>query len=88
MSGMAKIHMAALALATLTLLSTFMAGASGSVASAVILSAAAAKGTVLLHGYLGLDRAALGWRVTLVGFVLVTCAAAAGIHAASPYLQL
>jgi heme/copper-type cytochrome/quinol oxidase subunit 4 len=85
---MAKLHLSAAVLVLLALLSTVTAGGSGSAATLFVLAAAAAKGTAVLHYFLGLRRATPGWRVALVGFVLITCAAAGAIQAIGGHLDL
>ena len=87
MTAMAKLHLAALALVALALLSTFSAGSSGFLTGSLILAMAAGKGATVLSYFLGLDRATLGWRIGLVGFVVLTCALAGGVYAAGPYLH-
>ena len=82
---MAKLHVAAGVLVALALLSTVTASGSGTATTAMIL--AAAKGTAVLRYFLGLDRATLGWRIVLVGFVVLTCAAAGTLHAIGLHLS-
>ncbi|MBA5775681.1 cytochrome C oxidase subunit IV family protein [Stappia sp. F7233] len=79
---MTELHVAALALAALALLSAFTAGAPGPLAAAIILAAAAAKGVTVLRYFLRLDRATLGWRIALAGFVTLVCAVSGGLYLA------
>ena len=77
---MMKLHAGAASLVALALVSTSIASDSGEVSTAIVLAAAAAKGVVVLRCFLGIQRAVPGWRVALVGFVVLTCGAVGGIH--------
>lgn len=80
---MARLHIAALALVALAILSAFTANAPGPFAAATILAASAVKGTTVLRYFLRLDQATLGWRIALVGFVTFVCATSGGLYLAA-----